>query len=340
MGVLRALVPMMAGLSRMPYRKFLAWTAAGGLIWAPSTVLVGYAAGSSYRRIEHIAGRATLLVLVLLAIVVVIVAAARFAAARQLDIAAARQRFLARPRVQLVADRYGTQLRFFAGRFRPGAALGLSYTVGIVVAIALAWAFGTAVNDVLARGELSRLDEPVREFFGQRHEEFFTRALYPIELLGSLPVLAAAVIGFAAWTIARHRDPRTPILLAVCLLGAGGAALIVRALIDRPGPDGGVSSFPSVTVAAAAAFFGGAAVFAGEGRAWRRRIGLYAVAVLAVSLVGFTTLYLERGWLSDVVGGLTLGALSIATVFIPARTLGFRRPRVTELERVYDRGHT
>ena len=48
-GVLRALVPAVAGATRMPYRRFLVWNAAGALIWAPGTVLAGYAAGSSYR---------------------------------------------------------------------------------------------------------------------------------------------------------------------------------------------------------------------------------------------------------------------------------------------------
>lgn len=39
----RALVPSMAGMSRMHYRTFLAWNALGGLVWAPGCVLLGYA---------------------------------------------------------------------------------------------------------------------------------------------------------------------------------------------------------------------------------------------------------------------------------------------------------
>lgn len=40
--VLRALMPSMAGMSGMRYRTFLAWNAAGGVIWAPGCVLLGY----------------------------------------------------------------------------------------------------------------------------------------------------------------------------------------------------------------------------------------------------------------------------------------------------------
>jgi membrane-associated protein len=45
--VLRALMPSMAGMSGMRYRTFLAWNAAGGLIWAPGCVLLGYGFASA-----------------------------------------------------------------------------------------------------------------------------------------------------------------------------------------------------------------------------------------------------------------------------------------------------
>ena len=45
--VFRALVPSMAGMSKMHYRTFLIWNAIGGLIWAPGCVLLGYAFAKS-----------------------------------------------------------------------------------------------------------------------------------------------------------------------------------------------------------------------------------------------------------------------------------------------------
>jgi membrane protein DedA with SNARE-associated domain len=45
--LLRALMPSMAGMSGMRYRTFLLWNAVGGLIWAPTCVLLGYAFSSS-----------------------------------------------------------------------------------------------------------------------------------------------------------------------------------------------------------------------------------------------------------------------------------------------------
>jgi membrane protein DedA with SNARE-associated domain len=45
--LLRALMPSMAGMSGMRYRTFLLWNAAGGVIWAPGCVLLGYGFASA-----------------------------------------------------------------------------------------------------------------------------------------------------------------------------------------------------------------------------------------------------------------------------------------------------
>jgi membrane-associated protein len=69
---LRAVMPALAGLSRMPYARFLAWNAAGGLVWGVGVTLLGYFAGASYTRVEQTLGRtsaALLAILVLLALV-------------------------------------------------------------------------------------------------------------------------------------------------------------------------------------------------------------------------------------------------------------------------------
>ncbi len=45
---LRAVMPGLAGVSRMPYRRFLLWNAIGGIAWGTTFCLVGYLAGNSY----------------------------------------------------------------------------------------------------------------------------------------------------------------------------------------------------------------------------------------------------------------------------------------------------
>ena len=45
--ILRFTAAWLAGISRMQWWRFLAWNAAGGLIWAPGCVLLGYAFASA-----------------------------------------------------------------------------------------------------------------------------------------------------------------------------------------------------------------------------------------------------------------------------------------------------
>ena len=66
---LRAVMPGLAGASRMPYRRFLFFNALGGMLWGITFCLVGYLAGNSYQQIEQLLGRggAVITVLVVLA---------------------------------------------------------------------------------------------------------------------------------------------------------------------------------------------------------------------------------------------------------------------------------
>ena len=77
---LRAVMPALAGLSRMPYRRFLPFNAAGALVWGIGFTLLGYLAGASYAKVEKVAGRASV---GLLALVVVVFVVLRVRAARR-----------------------------------------------------------------------------------------------------------------------------------------------------------------------------------------------------------------------------------------------------------------
>ncbi|HEY1157240.1 MAG TPA: DedA family protein [Arthrobacter sp.] len=54
---LRAVMPALAGTSRMPYGRFLAYNAAGGIVWGIGFVLLGFLAGNSYEAVAQAVGR-------------------------------------------------------------------------------------------------------------------------------------------------------------------------------------------------------------------------------------------------------------------------------------------
>jgi membrane protein DedA with SNARE-associated domain len=58
----RAVMPGLAGLSRMPYPRFLVWNALGGLAWGIGFSLAGYFAGASYEKVASTIGRGSAIV--------------------------------------------------------------------------------------------------------------------------------------------------------------------------------------------------------------------------------------------------------------------------------------
>jgi membrane-associated protein len=69
----RAVMPFLAGTARMRYRTFLAFNAVGGIAWGVAVVLLGYAAGASYARVEKTFGPVAGLVVLAVVLVAVLV---------------------------------------------------------------------------------------------------------------------------------------------------------------------------------------------------------------------------------------------------------------------------
>lgn len=52
--LLRALVPALAGMNRVPYLTFLKWNAAGGIVFSTIVVLLGYEFSNQLAKLEHL----------------------------------------------------------------------------------------------------------------------------------------------------------------------------------------------------------------------------------------------------------------------------------------------
>lgn len=59
---LHAVMPFLAGSSHMRYGRFLAYNAAGGVVWGVGCVLLGFLAGNSYAAVDKTFGRVTALI--------------------------------------------------------------------------------------------------------------------------------------------------------------------------------------------------------------------------------------------------------------------------------------
>lgn len=81
---LRAVMPGLAGISKMHYRRFLVANALGGLVWGVAFCLIGYYGGSQLTKIEKYSGWASIaLAALLIAVVLGAYFARRFARKRR-----------------------------------------------------------------------------------------------------------------------------------------------------------------------------------------------------------------------------------------------------------------
>ena len=69
----RAVMPALAGMALMPYRRFLFFNATGGIVWGVGVVLLGYLAGNSYQRIEAYVGRGAALLAAMAVVALLVV---------------------------------------------------------------------------------------------------------------------------------------------------------------------------------------------------------------------------------------------------------------------------
>jgi membrane-associated protein len=70
---LRAVMPALSGVARMPYPRFLAYNAAGGIVWGTGTVLLGFLAGHSYAAVERTVGRVGAIAAALIVVALIVV---------------------------------------------------------------------------------------------------------------------------------------------------------------------------------------------------------------------------------------------------------------------------
>jgi undecaprenyl-diphosphatase len=199
---LRVLIPGLAGMSKMHYPTFAAFNVAGGTVWAAGFVLAGYAAGSGWREVERVAGRASLLLLLALAFTAAIVVAVRWLKNHAQETRAFLARQYSRAWIEGLREHYETQLGFLTRRFRPEGALGLSLTIEMLLIGAAGWALGIIGQDVVARDDLELVDVPVDRFFIHHREAWLTTVMKVVTTLGSARILVPlAVIAGIVWWI-------------------------------------------------------------------------------------------------------------------------------------------
>jgi membrane-associated phospholipid phosphatase len=177
---------------------------------------------------------------------------------------------------------------------------------------AAAWAFGHIVEDYLTGDPLVQWDVQFSRWLHEHSSSTLVSVFKVLTYAGSVPVLGLVTVAVALYLLRRGRlDEAT--LLCVAALGIEIVNPILKLVFHRPRPQLAyvhldTYSFPSGHAAGSAAVY--ALVLYLLARHARPRWQVFAAVGYAVlvAIIGFSRLYLEVHYLSDVLAGLSLGA--------------------------------
>jgi undecaprenyl-diphosphatase len=203
--------------------------------------------------------------------------------------------------------------RFVARRLDPSVATGFLLTVALGVTLVGTLVLGILAVLVRRVAAIQHVDNSVATWGYDHRSSASTSGLNAITNLGNIRIVAALALVLVIVETIRHRSRWTFLFVLVVLAGMEVAMLGVKDLVGRLRPTLNPAaatlgpSFPSGHSATAAAFYAAAALVIGRSlKQPLRHVAIAAAVAIAVAVAGSRVL-LDLHWLSDVIGGLSLG---------------------------------
>lgn len=326
----RAFVPLLAGFGRMPRARFYGVNVASALLWAPVHILPGVLFGASLHVAETVSGRLALILLLLAALawgaVWLTTTTVRFVvpSARRL-----RDHMVARSR-----GRDSLPARASLALLDPARPNSHALLFGAVLLLTAGWLFLGVLEDVLAKDTLVQVDLAVFHFLQQLRTESIDRVMIVITGMGSVGVLLPLAVTVTLWLVWRRSWHTVAYWVGVAAFGEVLVQLLKFTLGRRRPLDlytgFELFSFPSGHAVVTTVMLGFLAFLLSRRQAMQTRLIVAALAGLYVALVAFSRLYLGAHWMSDVLGGISLGVAWVAMLAMVYTHRGVRedfRPR-------------
>lgn len=288
---LRVFIPFIAGSTRMPYGRFLAFDVPTSAAWATGFVTAGYVLGRSWEVLRDFIGPAGALLLALIVVGFLIRWGARRVAARQESIQALAGRLRESAVVSFVEERYGRQLRFLMRRLDPRVAQGLGLTVAFA-SFALGMVLvGLALDRAIGVETVAGIDLPFINWVHRSTTDAVELVAEAVVVVTGLPwVLVPLVVltGLLVWRVGEAEASRL-------LLAAGGVAGFAW-LLDASLPPGTVGTqLPVLPVAVVTSVTVHLASLRGARAGWRQGVTVAAIGAFATVLVGVATIVTGDG---------------------------------------------
>ena len=206
--------------------------------------------------------------------------------------------------------------------------LGPTLIIGLLVLAAGGWVFGALAEEVAEddTGLDNRIADELHEHATRPLTEFFEA----VTTLGNGIVLAG-VAAIAAYLLARRRYYAEAVLMVLAYVGAEVLSYSLKLAFRRDvtGDEAVLTeAFPSGHATVSVAVYGALCLVLLRRLTGPARVVCLVAAVLLVSLIGFSRLYLGVHFLSDVLAGFSVGLAWLALCVVVLDLHHRRRSRL------------
>ena len=342
-GFLRSFGPFVAGMSGVRYRAFLKYNIISCIIWTISFSLLGYFFGLSWNAIERWSGRAGLFIFIILLVMVGFGSIYRLLVKKQHEFRAwfhiRYDNLINSVRILKFKEKHPKLTDFVKKSLSPWSYLSIHLAAGFVISAILIWIFGEIMGSIMPEKPLNIIDQWVLERALYFRTPSLNAIMVGVTQLGSLAVIVILSLPISMLLFLRRKFDAL-----ICYLTSviGGAFLnyILKAAIqrDRPITDETLVhvtsfSFPSGHAMLSTILYGMIGYYLIRYiNSWRLRSFVALSMVFIILLIGFTRIYLQVHYLSDIIAGYVGGGLWLVICITGLEI--YRKRRSNEFRRI------
>nr|WP_202932430.1 VTT domain-containing protein [Halomonas alkaliphila] len=307
-GPVRPIIPLVAGMMRMPPRTFLWANVTSAALWAPAYVLPGYLLGRTWQQHLNLPPNIEAAALMMAASIIVLAIVFSWGRAQ-----VGRHGW-----GYLVIARVIRRIPFMR---RPWLAMSQSGEVPIaslLLFIVSLTSFSAWTLLVIHHHGPLMMDLQAQRLFSWLSNVPTVQTSLVLSEIGDKLGIAALLLPWALWLLIHKRLDALyhwgAAIGGIALLNTLGKSIFGRARPETPEHLIGSLSYPSAHTSTFVVVIGLGAAFLVPALPHRRHFWIYWIAIALVTPMALSRLVLNLHWLSDLIGGALLGLLVCALV--------------------------
>lgn len=306
-GPLRSIIPVIAGIMHMKQWRFLIANILSAIGWSILYVMPGVLIGAAGHELSaEGATRLFILILVILAVIWLVSLVLKWLFIR---LHSFLKRNLHRFWLKIKVNSRLSKIYYV---ITPACEENHYPTVGLLLTILIVFfCFLTLVILTIQDQLLDYINVPVHFFMQSFHSSLLEAFFIVCTQLTSKLTLISLFITSCFWFI-YHKNYRATVYLVSIVLFSGIISLILTNLINSPRPQGLLvtlsgSSFPSISISIATAFYG-FILFYINSKYSLITSSFKTIILIVLGLSGFANVYLGDFWFSDILAAYLLGS--------------------------------